>query len=61
VHKDLQLEVFLSFKDEIVGKKIAYQNPVKLDEEQQQVLKVWNPLWEGMGGKARDPNDESSE
>ncbi|HEY4135381.1 MAG TPA: extracellular solute-binding protein [Alphaproteobacteria bacterium] len=61
VHKDLQLDVFLSFRDQIVGKKIAYQNPVKLDEEQQQVLKVWNPLWEGMGGQARDPNDESSE
>jgi iron(III) transport system substrate-binding protein len=61
VHKDLQIEEFLSFKEEIVGKKLAYVNPVKLEEEQQQVFKVWNPLWEGMGGEKRDPNDESSD
>jgi iron(III) transport system substrate-binding protein len=60
VHKDLQLDIFLSYKDEIVGKKIAYQDPVMLDQENQEVFKVWNPLWESNGGTARsDKGDDA--
>lgn len=44
IHKDLQIKEFLSFPDEIVGKKIAYKDPA-LNDEYEEMLKAWNSVW----------------
>jgi iron(III) transport system substrate-binding protein len=45
IHKDLQTRRFLSFPDEILGKKIAFRDP-GLEEEHDELLELWNPYWE---------------
>lgn len=49
VHKDLQIPRFLSFAEEVVGKKVAFRDPVQLEEDLPKVFAVWNPMWEASG------------
>jgi ABC-type Fe3+ transport system substrate-binding protein len=45
VHKDLQRKEFLSFPDQIIGKKIAFRDPESLEEDLNNLVKFWDPLW----------------
>jgi iron(III) transport system substrate-binding protein len=45
IHKDLQTKTFLMFPDEIAGKTIAFRDP-GLEDLHDELLKIWNPLWE---------------
>ena len=45
VHKDLQRKEFLSFPDEIIGKKIAFREPEALENDLNKLVKFWDPLW----------------
>jgi iron(III) transport system substrate-binding protein len=45
IHKELQTKTFLMFPDEIAGKKIAFRDP-GLEDLHDELLKIWNPLWE---------------
>lgn len=59
VHKDLHLDRFQSFPEQILGRKIAFRDPVQLEEDLPDLLKVWNPLWEAAGGeKSRDEDND---
>jgi iron(III) transport system substrate-binding protein len=52
VHKDLQTREFLPFPEEIVGKTIAFRDPIQLERDLPKVFDIWNPLWErGTKGK----------
>jgi iron(III) transport system substrate-binding protein len=44
IHKDLQTRDFLSFPDEIAGKPLAFRNP-ELEDRDDELLALWNPLW----------------
>lgn len=46
IHKDLQLEIFLPFRDQIVGRKIAFRDHETLEKDLPEVFATWNPLWE---------------
>jgi iron(III) transport system substrate-binding protein len=46
VHKDLHRPEFIPFPDEIEGRKIAFRDPVALEESLPRVFEAWNPLWE---------------
>ena len=59
VHKDLRNPEFLTFADEIVGKKVAFRDPIQLEEDLPAVFDVWNPLWDPTGKtKAGTEEDE---
>ncbi|MDX1483258.1 MAG: extracellular solute-binding protein [Alphaproteobacteria bacterium] len=45
VHKDLQRKEFLSFPEQIVGKKIAFRDPESLEQDLNNLVKFWDPLW----------------
>jgi ABC-type Fe3+ transport system substrate-binding protein len=45
IHKDLQIQAFLPFPEQILGKKIAFRDP-GLEEEHGALLELWNPYWE---------------
>jgi iron(III) transport system substrate-binding protein len=45
VHKDLQRKEFLSYPDQIVGKKIAFREPDSLETDLNDLVKFWDPLW----------------
>ncbi len=45
VHKDLQTKQFLSFPDQIIGKKIAFRDPEALERDLTKLVKFWDPLW----------------
>ena len=45
VHKDLQRKEFLSFPDQIIGKKIAFREPDALERDLAKLVKFWDPLW----------------
>ena len=61
VHKDLQLPEFLSFAEEIVGKKVAFRDPVQLEEDLPEVFAVWNPLWDPTGRSTRSSGEEKED
>lgn len=46
VHKALPLEKFLVYPDEVASKHLAPINANESDEQNEQVQKVWAPLWE---------------
>ncbi|MGE5537797.1 MAG: ABC transporter substrate-binding protein [Gemmatimonas sp.] len=46
VHKELQRPEFIPFPEEIKGRKIAFRDPVVLEESLPRVFEAWNPLWE---------------
>ena len=48
IHKDLQTKAFLSFPEELAGKELAFRDP-ELEDENDKMLAIWNPLW----GQAR--------
>lgn len=48
IHKDLQTNAFLSFPEELAGKELAFRDP-ELEDENDKMLAIWNPLW----GQAR--------
>jgi ABC-type Fe3+ transport system substrate-binding protein len=45
VHKDLQTREFLSYPDEVLGRKTAFLDPDLLDRDLDNLLKIWEPLW----------------
>lgn len=45
VHKDLQRKEFLSFPEQIIGKKIAFRDPESLEKDLPKLMKFWDPLW----------------
>jgi iron(III) transport system substrate-binding protein len=47
-HKDLQKPEFVPFADEVVGKKIAFQDFHLVDDVLPDVMNFWNPLWGSM-------------
>ncbi len=49
VHKELQDKRFLSFPDEIYGKKIAFRGP-ELEAISKDLFAAWNPLWDKSAG-----------
>jgi iron(III) transport system substrate-binding protein len=52
VHKDLQTREFLAFPDEILGRPIAFLEPETLENDLDDLVKFWDPLWySGMGLK----------
>ncbi len=51
IHKDLQIEVFLPFPEQIVGRKIAFRDHTVLEKDIPDVFAEWNPLWEQAGQK----------
>lgn len=59
VHKDLQIEAFLSFPEQLVGKKVAFRDPVQLEEDLPKVLAIWNPLWDPSGRTVRSSEEDS--
>jgi iron(III) transport system substrate-binding protein len=61
VHKDLQIEAFLSFPEQLVGKKIAFRDPVQMEHDLPAVFAVWNPLWDPTGKTVRSAGEEDSE
>jgi ABC-type Fe3+ transport system substrate-binding protein len=44
-HKDLQNKEFLPFADEVIGKKVAFQDLTLIEKVLPDVEKFWNPLW----------------
>lgn len=44
-HKDLQNPDFVPFADEVVGKKVAFQDFHLVEDVLPDVIKFWNPLW----------------
>ena len=44
-HRDLQNPNFVPFADQVVGKKIAFQNLQLIDDVLPDVMNFWNPLW----------------
>jgi iron(III) transport system substrate-binding protein len=46
VHKALPLEKFLVYPNEVAGKALAPINANKADDQNEEVQKVWVPLWE---------------
>ena len=52
-HKDLQQAKFVSFGDEIIGKKIGLRTVELLTVELPKLYKVWNPAWQNAGGPKR--------
>lgn len=46
IHKDLQLETFLPFREQIVGRPIAFRDHETLEKDLPEVFGIWNPLWE---------------
>ncbi|HEX9880777.1 MAG TPA: extracellular solute-binding protein, partial [Candidatus Binatia bacterium] len=53
VHKELQRKEFLPFSEEIVGKKQAFRDPVRIDEVMPPLFEYWNALWLKGVGTAR--------
>jgi iron(III) transport system substrate-binding protein len=52
VHKDLQTREFLAFPDEILGRPVAFLKPETLENDLDELVKFWDPLWySGMGLK----------
>jgi iron(III) transport system substrate-binding protein len=49
VHKDLQIEAFLQFTDQINGRKIASRVP-EMNDTNDRLFAMWNKYWEGAGG-----------
>jgi hypothetical protein len=45
IHKDLQRKEFLSYPDQIIGKKIAFREPDSLEQDLNNLVKFWDPLW----------------
>jgi iron(III) transport system substrate-binding protein len=45
VHKDLQTREFLSFPDEILGKKIAFRAPDSMEYDLKKLVRFWDPMW----------------
>ncbi|MGY9006183.1 MAG: ABC transporter substrate-binding protein [Alphaproteobacteria bacterium] len=45
VHRDLQTKEFLTFPDQIIGKKIAFRDPEVLESDLPKLLRIWDPLW----------------
>lgn len=45
VHKDLQTREFLSYPDEIMGRKAAFLDPELLEKDLDKMLNLWEPLW----------------
>jgi iron(III) transport system substrate-binding protein len=45
VHKELQTREFLSYPDEIMGRKSAFLDPELLERDLDNMLKIWEPLW----------------
>ena len=50
VHKDLQTREFLSFPDEILGKKIAFRGP-DAEHVTKEVFTAWDKLWKQNAGE----------
>jgi ABC-type Fe3+ transport system substrate-binding protein len=50
VHKDLQTKEFLSFPDEILGKKIAFRGP-EAELITKDLFKAWDVLWKQNAGE----------
>lgn len=46
IHKDLQTKTFLAFPEELAGKEVVFRDPA-LEDENDKMLAIWNPLWEG--------------
>jgi iron(III) transport system substrate-binding protein len=45
IHKDLQTREFLSYPDEIMGRKAAFLDPELIETDLDNMLKLWEPLW----------------
>lgn len=50
VHKDLQRPEFLSFPDQITGKKVAFRGP-ESEEITEKVFAAWDALWKANAGE----------
>ncbi len=53
IHKDLNRKEFLPFADKILGKKLAFRDPTRIDEVMPPLFDYWNSLWLKGGGKLR--------
>lgn len=53
VHKDLSRKEFLPFADQILGKKLAFRDPARIDEVMPPLFEYWNALWAKGGGRPR--------
>ncbi|HEY2988822.1 MAG TPA: extracellular solute-binding protein [Candidatus Binatia bacterium] len=53
VHKALQRKELLPFADQIVGKEIAFRDPILELEVQPKLLEFWDELWLKGGGRRR--------
>ena len=57
VHKDLQTEDFLSFPEQINGRKIAFRVP-EHEGATEELNQIWSKYWVGAGGVHSDSQDE---
>lgn len=52
-HSALQSPQFITFADELVGKKKAFRSPNMVEEDWPELLANWDKIWQGAGGSAR--------
>ena len=50
VHRDLQTNNFLSFPNQIIGKKTAFRDPESMERDLPKLMKYWDPMWFGGRG-----------
>ena len=53
VHRALQVKEFLSFPEQIVGRKIAFREPGQLERELPKIFAAWNPWWQGASSEQK--------
>ncbi len=62
VHKDLMNRGFSAYPQEIEGKEVAFRSPELLDSAEENMFKLWKPLWNGgkIMGKGRSRSKKKS-
>ena len=56
VHKDLQIDTFLQFADQITGRKIAYRVPEQ-EGATEELNQIWAKYWSAGGGAKNETPD----
>lgn len=52
-HAALQSPDFITFADQLAGKKKAFRSPNMVEEDWPELLANWDKIWQGAGGSAR--------
>jgi ABC-type Fe3+ transport system substrate-binding protein len=57
VHKDLQIETFVQFVDQIAGRNIAYRQPDQAGAADE-LNQIWSKYWLAGGGKKSESSED---